>query len=153
MVCAWSGVAGSYLFFMFLAVGIQKEIFNASLILDLLKLPLFGFYSDMSSLVATRDFICKLFEHPVVHVVRVAMHSLFVWIVVFSLISPRSGLKLSPLKAFLWGSLGHVLTNLLTHVEDASPLFWPASDIVIRGPLSYWHPNYNGREFSATIAF
>jgi hypothetical protein len=136
-------------FAMFLSLVVQSESLGASVIGEILTSPLFLFYSDPSSLEEARDFVCKLFEHPTVHFVRVAIHSILIWATAFLFSAIKSGLKLSPLNAFLWGWLGHILIDLLTHVRDATPLLWPASDIVIPGPLSYWDPQYNGAEFSA----
>jgi len=137
-------------FIMFLFIGIQKETLSLGLFPDLLKMPMFGFQSGVSNASATQlhNLIRELFKHPVVDILRVVGHSLLVWSVVFGLTVWCSGLKLSPLKAFLWGWLGHNVTDLLTHITDATPLFWPVSDMVIRGPISYWNPNYHGREFS-----
>lgn len=139
-------------FVMFLFAGVQKEAFTSTLFLDLLKLPAFGFSFDAASVAATHEFICKLFEHPIVDGVRIAMHSLFIWTLAFGLIAINSGVKLSPIKAFLWGWLGHVVTDLFTHASDAIPIFWPVSDMVIRSPVSYWHPDYYGREFGVINA-
>jgi hypothetical protein len=137
-------------FIMFLFIGIQKGILSPGLFFDLLKMPMFGFQSGVPNASATQlhGLVLELFKHPVVVTLRVAGHSLLVWSVAFGLIVWRSGLQISPLKAFLWGWLGHTVTDLLTHVTDATPLFWPVSDIVVRGPVSYWNPDYYGREFS-----
>jgi hypothetical protein len=137
-------------FIMFLYMGIQKGILSPELFANLVKLPMFGFSSDMSNMALTQlhDFILEMFELPIVVILRFAGHSLVVWSIVFGLVLWRTGLKLSPLKALIWGWTGHILTDFLTHVTDATPIFWPLSDIIIRGPISYWNPDYFGREFN-----
>ena len=50
--------------------------------------------------------------------------------------------------AFLLGWAGHVLSDSLTHTEDARPLFWPLSGRRFRGPVSYWDRGYHARAFS-----
>lgn len=48
---------------------------------------------------------------------------------------------------FLVGWLGHTVADFLTHVDDTRPLFWPIFDWQWSGPISYYNPNYYGREF------
>ncbi|CAN5910098.1 hypothetical protein BH23ACT11_BH23ACT11_12640 [soil metagenome] len=48
---------------------------------------------------------------------------------------------------FLIGWLGHTLADFLTHVTDTRPLFWPVSEWEWSSPVSYYNPNYFGREF------
>jgi membrane-bound metal-dependent hydrolase YbcI (DUF457 family) len=49
---------------------------------------------------------------------------------------------------FLLGWLGHAVVDFLTHVDDTRPLFWPVSDWMWSSPVSYYNPDYYGREFS-----
>ncbi|HZY66915.1 MAG TPA: hypothetical protein VFE21_13690 [Rubrobacteraceae bacterium] len=48
---------------------------------------------------------------------------------------------------FLIGWLGHTFADFLTHVDDTRPLFWPIFDWQWASPISYYNPNYYGREF------
>jgi membrane-bound metal-dependent hydrolase YbcI (DUF457 family) len=50
---------------------------------------------------------------------------------------------------FLLGWFGHTIVDFLTHVDDGRPLFWPVSDWLWSSPVSYYNPDYYGREFSA----
>jgi hypothetical protein len=47
---------------------------------------------------------------------------------------------------YFYGWIFHIFTDLLTHVSDAQPVFWPLSDTRFPGPISYWEPNYHSRE-------
>ena len=51
--------------------------------------------------------------------------------------------------AFLLGWLGHVLTDALSHAEDARPVLWPLSRRRFRGPLSYWDRSRHAAPFAA----
>jgi hypothetical protein len=137
-------------FIMFLVMGIQQGILKPGIFLDLFKLPMFGFSSNMSNmaLAELHDFILEMFRHPLVEVLRYIGHSLFVWGIIFGLLSFKKGWRLSPFMAFLLGWIGHIITDLLTHVTDATPIFYPISDLIIRGPISYWNPSYFGQEFN-----
>ncbi|UOQ93990.1 metal-dependent hydrolase [Halobacillus shinanisalinarum] len=137
-------------FVMFLYLGVQKEILTLSLLLDLFKMPMFGFPSDSSNMALTQlhDFILEMFQHPIVEILRFTGHSLLVWTILSGLVYWRMGFKLSPLKAFLLGWLGHILTDLLTHATDATPILYPLSDLIVRSPISYWNPDYYGKEFN-----
>ncbi len=48
---------------------------------------------------------------------------------------------------FLWGILTHATLDMLTHVEDAYPIFWPLSMYRFPTPVSYYDPAHFGREF------
>ena len=48
---------------------------------------------------------------------------------------------------FLIGWIGHAFADFLTHVDDTRPLFWPITDWQWSSPVSYYNPNYYGREF------
>jgi hypothetical protein len=137
-------------FFMFLYLGIQKGILSPSLLSDLFKMPMFGFSSEMSNMALTElhDFILQMFQHPFVVVLRFAGHSLLIWGIISGITFWIKGLKLSPLTALLWGWFGHIITDLLTHATDATPIFYPVSDLIIRSPISYWNPEYYGVEFN-----
>jgi hypothetical protein len=136
-------------YLMFIYLGVSEGFFNAEL-----------FYNAFILLMGERSeaiahewfshlhlFFDVLFDHPVVVVLRQAGHSLFIWMFVFIIVWIRFGMKMTAFSAFLWGWLGHVLTDLLTHVDDAIPLFWPISSYIITGPVSYWNPQYYGKEF------
>lgn len=47
-----------------------------------------------------------------------------------------------------YGWLGHIVLDLLTHVEDAVPMFYPVSSYTFRGPVSYWDDDYHAAAFS-----
>ncbi|RWZ55006.1 hypothetical protein EQV77_12855 [Halobacillus fulvus] len=92
--------------------------------------------------------IHDLFEHPVVFVLRQAGHSLFIWGIAIVIILLWKGRRLTPWSALAYGWLGHVVIDLLTHVEDAVPVFYPISSFTIRGPISYWDDDYHAGVFS-----
>lgn len=48
---------------------------------------------------------------------------------------------------FLLGWLGHTIADFLTHADDTRALFWPVSGWEWSSPVSYWNPEYYGREF------
>ena len=50
--------------------------------------------------------------------------------------------------ALLLGWLGHVLADVLTHAEDARPVFWPLSRRRFRGPVSYWDRSHHALPFA-----
>ncbi|MYL32443.1 hypothetical protein GLW08_06695 [Pontibacillus yanchengensis] len=89
-----------------------------------------------------------LFAHPVVEVLRQAGHSFAVWMIFYGMVVFFKGWKLNRWTGFLYGWLGHIVIDLLTHVEDAVPVFYPFSLKVIRGPISYWDDDYYGDVFS-----
>ncbi len=53
-----------------------------------------------------------------------------------------------PLLTFLIGWAGHVLTDALTHAEDARPILWPISEWRLRSPISYWDRSRYARNFT-----
>ncbi len=53
-----------------------------------------------------------------------------------------------PLLTFLIGWAGHVLTDALTHAEDARPILWPISVWRFRSPISYWDRSRYARTFT-----
>ncbi len=53
-----------------------------------------------------------------------------------------------PLLTFLIGWGGHVLTDALTHAEDARPILWPTSEWRLRSPISYWDRSRYARTFT-----
>jgi hypothetical protein len=137
-------------FFMFLYLGVLKGILSLSLVGDLTKMPMFGFSSEMPNMALSglHDFILEMFQNPIVVVLRFAGHSLLFWVIVSGIVFWIKGLKLSPLRALLWGWLGHIITDLLTHATDATPIFYPISDFILRSPVSYWNPQYFGVQFN-----
>ncbi|QST00656.1 DUF4184 family protein [Pontibacillus sp. ALD_SL1] len=94
------------------------------------------------------DLAHALFAHPVVEVLRQAGHSIFIWGIAFALVVYYKGWKMNKWTGFMYGWLGHVVIDLLTHVNDAIPIFYPVSDVIIRGPVSYWDRSYYGDIFS-----
>lgn len=123
-------------YIMFFYILIFGDVFSAQAIQDL------GWGGVI------HDLAHALFAHPVVDVLRKAAHSIFVWGLVYGAILFYKGWRLNRWTAFMYGWLGHVIIDLLTHVEDAVPVFYPVSDLIIRGPVSYWDRNHYGAEFS-----
>ncbi|MBF0706662.1 hypothetical protein IQ283_08565 (plasmid) [Alkalihalobacillus hwajinpoensis] len=136
-------------FIMFFFLAIEKGILNTQLFVDVFQLVMSGFEMDSSSKSVNQlhDFILEMFNNPVVDMLRKTGHSLIIWGIVYGGVVWRKGLKLTRLHALLFGWVGHIITDLLTHVTDATPIFYPISDFVIKGPVSYWNPNYYGKEF------
>ncbi|MCP3031402.1 metal-dependent hydrolase [Halobacillus sp. A1] len=95
----------------------------------------------------------ELFEHPVVSVLRQTGHSLFIWALIFAALILIKGRKLTKWTAFMYGWLGHVILDLLTHVEDAVPTFYPVSDYTFRSGVSYWDDAHYGGVFSLVNIF
>lgn len=93
------------------------------------------------------SLVHDMFTHPIVVVMRQAGHSIVVWAVLFGISYWNSRWRLTAWKSLLYGWLGHIIVDLLTHVEDAVPIFYPVSDIVIHGPISYWDPEFYGQQF------
>ncbi|MBF0706568.1 zinc dependent phospholipase C family protein (plasmid) [Alkalihalobacillus hwajinpoensis] len=136
-------------FIMFFFLAIEKGILNIQLFADVFQLVMSGFEMESSSKSVNQlhDFILEMFNNPVVDMLRKTGHSLIIWGIVYGVVVWRKGLKLTWLHALLFGWVGHIITDLLTHVTDATPIFYPISDVVIKGPVSYWNPNYYGKEF------
>ncbi|NMH68422.1 hypothetical protein HF072_06470 [Bacillus sp. RO3] len=87
-----------------------------------------------------------LFEHPVVIILRQAGHSLLVWGIVFTVVL-LGGARLNKALAFLYGWLGHIVLDFLTHADDAIPIFYPLSTYVFHSPISYWDSRHYGDVF------
>ena len=49
---------------------------------------------------------------------------------------------------FLAGWAGHLLSDALTHAEDARPILWPVSGGRFRSPISYWDRSHHARAFT-----
>ncbi|MFD1020352.1 zinc dependent phospholipase C family protein [Thalassobacillus hwangdonensis] len=94
------------------------------------------------------QLVHEMFDNHAVIILRQAGHSIFVWGVVFLIILIWKGRKLTAWHALLYGWFGHIIVDLLTHVEDAVPVFYPVSSLVIRGPVSYWDDDHYGDIFS-----
>ncbi len=45
-----------------------------------------------------------------------------------------------------WGF--HIAIDVITQVNDSFPIFWPLSDRVTRGIVSYWEPEYHSITFN-----
>lgn len=50
--------------------------------------------------------------------------------------------------SLLLGWAGHVLADVLTHAEDARPVFWPLSRWRLQSPVSYWDRDRHARLFT-----
>lgn len=106
-----------------------------------------GFQDNFS----LHDMVHGLFEHPVVDILRKLGHSFVIWFIAFIILMVlHRGFKLTPLSGFIWGWFLHVIVDFVTHVSDAVPIFYPLSDKVIPGIVSYWHSDYYGTEFGIT---
>lgn len=116
---------------MFAYISIQQNVFQ-----------MVGNHAQIYQLVHV------MFEHPVVLLLRQAGHSLFIWAVVSIVVFVWKGRKLTKVSALLYGWLGHVVVDLLTHVEDAVPVFYPISSYTFRSRVSYWDQEHYGDIFS-----
>ncbi len=123
-------------YIMFFYILIFGDIFTANAI------------EEMGWAVVVHDLAHALFAHPVVEVLRQAGHSIFIWGIAFALVVYYKGWKMNKWTGFMYGWLGHVVIDLLTHVNDAIPIFYPVSDLIIRGPVSYWDRRHYGDIFS-----
>ncbi|GEN54407.1 metal-dependent hydrolase [Halobacillus faecis] len=94
-----------------------------------------------------------LFEHPVVFILRHAGHSLFVWGIFFVIVLIWKGRELSMWTAFSYGWLGHVILDILTHADDAVPVFYPISSYTFNSPVSYWDDDHYANVFSLVNTF
>ncbi|MCA0971616.1 metal-dependent hydrolase [Halobacillus litoralis] len=83
-----------------------------------------------------------LFDYQVVIILRQVGHSLFVWGVFMALVLLLKGRALSKWTALAYGWLGHVVIDILTHAEDAVPLFYPISAFTFHSPISYWDDDH-----------
>ncbi|MTH55194.1 hypothetical protein GKZ89_17485 [Bacillus mangrovi] len=115
----------------------------------LLKNLLMNWFGLEKAAFSLRGAVHGLFDEPVTIVLRQGGHSLFIWTVAFIIIAIGSRtLWVNGWLAFCYGWLGHILIDLLTHVQDAVPVFYPVSDLIFRGPVSYYDRDFFGREFS-----
>lgn len=80
-----------------------------------------------------------------------ALHSMLpvgtLLLILWTLGSKELSLR-KPLLTFLIGWAGHVLTDALTHAEDARPILWPISEWRLRSPISYWDRSHYARTFT-----
>ncbi|WP_176140557.1 zinc dependent phospholipase C family protein [Halobacillus salinus] len=83
-----------------------------------------------------------LFDYPVVIILRQVGHSLFVWGMFFLIIFVWKGRGLSKWTALAYGWLGHVVIDILTHANDAVPMFYPISAYTFHSPISYWDDDH-----------
>lgn len=73
-----------------------------------------------------------------------ALHSVVIWgivLIVFYFL----------FKQWIFFVLGwgfHIVLDVLTHVNDASPLFWPLSNATSRSFISYWETDYFSLPFN-----
>ncbi|MGD6818559.1 DUF4184 family protein [Metabacillus sp. 113a] len=115
----------------------------------LLKNILMNWLGLNETAFSLREAVHGLFDEPVTIVLRQGGHSLFIWTAAFVIIAAISRkIWLNGWLAFAYGWLGHILIDLLTHVQDAVPVFYPISDYIFRGPISYYDRDFFGREFS-----
>lgn len=137
-------------FFAFAYIGIQEDTLKPMLLFELIKLVISGYSPDILS---DRSFnqinllFGKVFTDPYVANARMITHSLFLWSISYVALICTKGRKLGASKAFLLGWCGHLIVDVFTHVTDAVAFLYPISNWTIRGPISYWNPNYYGREF------
>ncbi|WP_064092907.1 hypothetical protein [Rossellomorea aquimaris] len=89
-----------------------------------------------------------MFEHPVGSVMRQMGHSFFIWSLVFTGITLFKGFTLNKWNAFLYGWLGHIIIDFLTHANDAIPIFYPVHPYVFHSSISYWDSRHYGNLFS-----
>ncbi|MCA1011222.1 zinc dependent phospholipase C family protein [Halobacillus halophilus] len=108
----------------------------------------FQVVDDPDPLKSLFSIVHDLFEHPVVSILRQAGHSIFIWMVIFVVVLVWKGRKLTKWSALMYGWLGHVVVDLLTHVEDAVPLFYPVSSYIFRSRVSYWDEDHYAGIFS-----
>lgn len=142
-------------YIMFIYLGVIQNVLNESFFSSFFHM-FFSKSNEGFSLFLFKpltDLVHVMFDHPVVILLRMAGHSIVIWGIIFSLSVWRNGIQLNRINSFMWGWLGHILIDLLTHVTDAVPIFYPISNVIIRGPISYWHPQYFGREFSVVHIF
>ncbi|MBD2100524.1 hypothetical protein [Leptolyngbya sp. FACHB-261] len=86
----------------------------------------------------------EYYERPVLAVPTNLLHS---WFVV-SLLALAIWLWPHPIGlGLVLGLGGHAIVDTLTHVSDARPLLWPIAPWIVRGPVSYWEPQYGARWF------
>jgi hypothetical protein len=78
------------------------------------------------------------------HPITLALHSFVPTAIVLAIVWATGWAVLTP---WLWGILSHAAIDMLTHVSDAYPIFWPLADFRFPAPVSYWEPAYHGREF------
>ncbi len=58
-----------------------------------------------------------------------------------------SGAKEHRSLALLLGWMGHVLSDALTHAQDARPILWPLSKRRFASPVSYWDRTHHALPF------
>ena len=108
----------------------------------------FQVIGDDSPMRSLFGLVHDLFEHPVVFILRQAGHSLFVWGIVFAIVLIWKGRKLTKATALMYGWLGHVILDILTHNQDAVPMFYPVSAYTFHSPVSYWDNDHYAGIFS-----
>jgi len=99
-----------------------------------------------------REKIAQFFfittDNPnIVKITKYATHSIVVWLFalfIFWIFFRHENF----FKYFLLGWYIHIFEDLFTHVEDASPIFWPLDNTLYKGIISYWDPQYFGETFN-----
>lgn len=102
--------------------------------------------------VLSREKIAQFFlittDNPyIIKVIKLFTHSIIIWSMIFILFYLFFR-HYTFLKFFLLGWFIHIFEDLFTHVEDASPIFWPLNSRLYKGVISYWDPKYFGKVFN-----
>lgn len=124
-----------------------SDIGRLDFFLKFLMVPFKGWNGSFSQMeiIQIHNTLTQLFALPQVHFLRLVSHSYVVW---SGLMLLGWYLRKKWLIAFGWGWLTHIIIDMLTHVDDAIPYFYPVWNQVIRGVISYWNPKYHGTEFA-----
>jgi hypothetical protein len=85
------------------------------------------------------------YEHPLVKPIGFFTHSI---VVALAGLAVALFLRRSYWYPYFYGWIFHIFTDMLTHVSDAQPVFWPLSLERFTGPVSYWERNHYSHELS-----
>ncbi len=112
------------------------------------KVALFSVFPDLPYIIA---FLAswgsvgptnrETLQRGIVSVFGNATHSLTLCLVVGAIVLLARPNNVLP---FVLAWLLHIVVDILTHVQDATPIFWPLSDRRFPGLISYWDPLYHG---------
>ncbi|AZR73127.1 hypothetical protein BBF96_06850 [Anoxybacter fermentans] len=125
----------------------KTQIWRIDFLRKFLLVPFKGWDGAFSEIEIKQihNTLTRLFVLPPVHYTRLITHSYIIWGIVM-LFAWYLGKKW--LIAFNWGWLTHIFIDMLTHVDDAIPYFYPVWNRIIRGVVSYWNPEYYGTYFA-----
>ncbi|WP_181186109.1 metal-dependent hydrolase [Alkalicoccus urumqiensis] len=123
---------------LFFGMGVERGTLHAGMLLS----------ADAPSRWELHELVHAIFEHPLGILLRNSAHSLVFWAGAALLFWLLTRTLLSNAMLFVWGWLGHILLDALTHVTDATPLFYPFSEWTFPAFVSYWDPAYYGPLFS-----